>query len=26
VARIDEALTVALRHRLSYAATAEVAL
>jgi hypothetical protein len=26
VARIDEALIVALRHRLSYAATAEVAL
>lgn len=26
VARIDEALTVAVRHRLSYAATAEVAL
>ena len=26
VARVNEALTVALRHRLSYAATAEVAL
>jgi hypothetical protein len=26
VARVDEALTVAVRHRLSYAATAEVAL